>query len=206
MRKFIYIAPLSLFLLQGCSALINGHTVAIDSYASQAVVPGTYYLSTENLNQGIQRPKFEISLDKMLVSKGYTRTFLENTAQYNIIYDYKVTGPYTVQETFPAPVNEWWGADVPYDGVYNGMFDAAWYSNTQYVNYFVKELSLTAYSKGNPIWQVKSHVQAETPNPNSDYEYLISGISDYIDQSSGKIIYLNIVKNEKTGEFTVSKW
>lgn len=143
----------------------------------------------------------------MLASKGYTRTFVNKEANYNIIYDYSVAGPFTTEESFPAPVNEWWGVEQTYGGVHNGMFEEAWYSdNTQYVNYYVKALSLSAYVNTTPIWRVKGHVQAETPNLNQDYEYLISGISNYIDQSSGKVIYINVVKNSKTGDYTATKW
>ncbi|MBC2854869.1 hypothetical protein [Cetobacterium sp. 2G large] len=208
LKKLIYIVPVSLILLQGCSALIDGHTVAVDSYAAKPVVVGTYYLSTENVSVDldIEKQTFENSIQEMLTSKGYNRTFVINNANYNIVYDYKVSGPFTTEEDFPAPINEWWGIGGPYGGVYNGLYDANWYGdNVQYVNYFVKELSLTAYSNDNPVWQVKGHTQSQTPNLNEDYQYLVSGVANYIDVSSGKVIYINVVKDSKTGKYTATK-
>ena len=206
-KKLAYLSPLALLMFQGCTSLIDGHLVAVDSYAPKLVPAGTYFLSAQGPEAGLQKQTFENSLQNMLASKGYTRTFVNKGANYNIVYNYGVTGPFTTEESFPAPVNEWWGIEQTYGGVHNGMFEEAWYSdNTQFVNYFVKTLSLSAYANNIPLWQVKGHVQAETPNLNQDYQYLISGISDYIDQSSGKVVYINVVKNSKTGEYTATKW
>lgn len=207
LKKLAYLSPLALLMFQGCTSLMDGHLVAVDSYAPKPIPAGTYYLSSKGPEAGLQKQTFENSLQNMLASKGYTRTFVNKGANYNIVYDYTVTGPFTTEESFPAPVNEWWGVEQTYGGVHNGMFEEAWYSDdTQYVNYFVKALSLSAYANNIPLWRVKGHVQAETPNLNQDYQYLISGISDYIDQSSGKVVYVNIVKNSKTGDYTATKW
>lgn len=207
-KKLAYLCPLALLMFQGCTSLIDGHLVAVDSYAPKSTSGGTYYLSSKGPEAGLQKQTFENSLQNMLASKGYTRTFVSKGANYNIVYDYTVAGPFTAEENFPAPVNEWWGVEQTYSGVHNGMFEEAWYSNDiQYVNYYVKTLDLSAYTKNNtPIWRVKGHVQAETPDLNQDYQYLISGISDYIGQSSGKVVYVNVVKNSKTGNYTATKW
>lgn len=207
LKKLTYLFPLTLLLFQGCTSLRDGHLVAVDSYAPKSVTAGTYYLSSKSAVAGLQKQSFENSLQNMLAAKGYTRTFVNKGASYNIVYDYSVAGPFTAEESFSAPVNEWWGVEQTYAGVHNGMFEEAWYSdNTQYVNYFVKALSLSAYEDTVPLWRVKSHVQAETPDLNQDYPYLISGISDYIDRSSGKVVYINVVKNSKTGKYTATKW
>lgn len=206
-KKLAYISPLALLMFQGCTSLIDGHLVAVDSFAPKPIPTGTYYLSSKGPEAGLQKQTFENSLQEMLASKGYTRTFVNKGARYNIVYDYTVTGPYTSEESFPAAVNTWWGVEQTYGGVHNGMFEEAWYStNTQYVNYFVKSLSLSAYVGDINLWSVKGHVQAETPNINEDYQYLISGISDYVGQNSGKVVYVNVVKNSKTGDYTATKW
>lgn len=206
-KKLAYISPLAILMFQGCTSLIDGHLVAVDSFAPKPIPTGTYYLSSKGPEAGLQKQTFENSLQEMLASKGYTRTFVNKGARYNIVYDYTVTGPYTSEESFPAAVNTWWGVEQTYGGVHNGMFEEAWYStNTQYVNYFVKSLSLSAYVGDINLWSVKGHVQAETPNINEDYQYLISGISDYVGQNSGKVVYVNVVKNSKTGDYTATKW
>lgn len=208
LKKYLYLVPLGLLGLQGCTALLDGHMVAVDSYAPAQVQAGTYYLSASSNEAGLQKQTFEQALQDMLSSKGYTRTFVNSGAEYNISYNYTVSGPYTAEENFPAATNQWWGIEQTYGGVYNGMYEEGWYSsNIQYVNYFVKQIQLSATGQNNsPVWQVSAHVQAETPNLNQDYPYLISAISDYIDQSSGKVVYINVVKDSKTGDYTATKW
>ncbi|MGL5279525.1 MAG: hypothetical protein ACRC8M_10725 [Cetobacterium sp.] len=198
LKKLAYLSPLALLIFQGCTSLMDGHLVAVDSHATKTVQAGTYYLSSKGTEAGLQKQTFENSLQNMLASKGYTRTFVNKGAQYNIVYDYTVTGPFTTEEKFSVPET--------YGGYHSGLFEETWYTNIHYVNYFVKALSLSAYANNVSLWRVKGHVQAETPDLNQDYQYLISGISNYIDQSSGKVVYVNVVKNSKTGDYTATKW
>lgn len=203
-KRFTYVLLLISLILQGCTALLDGHLVAVESYAPVQNVSGSYYLTSTPGQSGYEKQPFENALQNMLASKGYIRTFTQDKADYTIVYDYSVTGPFTTEEMYPAAVSSWIGAEKTYS---NGVQESVAYStDTQYENYFVKKLNLSANSKtNNLVWKVVGSVQSETMNQNIGYEYLISGISNYIDTTSGKVIHINVVKDSKTGEYKATK-
>lgn len=58
LKKLAYLSPLALLMFQGCTSLIDGHLVAVDSHASKLVPAGKYYLSSKNSEAGLQKQTF----------------------------------------------------------------------------------------------------------------------------------------------------
>ncbi|MEG0300177.1 hypothetical protein [Cetobacterium sp.] len=201
-RKILTISSFSLILLQGCSAF-NSQVVAVDSYSTMQMSGGTYYLSTRTPGLQLQQQSFEIMLQNMLSTKGYTRTFSPQNSMYNIVYNYNIKGPYTNFESYPVPVNPWW--DGPYDGVYNGFYGDMWANSISTSTYFVKRLELSAYNKNNAVWQVVGSLKSEDGNLRTSFPYLVSGISNYINTNSNKIIYVNVNQDSKTGQYIATQ-
>ncbi|WP_418966217.1 hypothetical protein [Cetobacterium sp.] len=201
-KKISILLSFLLLFLQGCSAL-NSRVIAVDSYSTQQAYGGTYYLSTNTPGLQLQQQSFEIILQNMLQTKGYTRTFNQKDALYNIVYGYKVKGPYTSLESYPAPINPWWNG--PYGGIYNGFYGDMWMNSISATTYFVKRLELSAYTKNNnAVWQVVGSLKSDNSDPRSSFPYLVSAISNYVNVNSNKVVYLNVEENSKTGQYTAT--
>ena len=197
-QKLLIISGFSLALLQGCSAL-NSQVVAVDSYSTMQMSGGTYYLSTTTPGLQLQQQSFEIMLQNMLSTKGYTRTFSPKNSMYNIVYNYNIHGPYTNFESYPVPVNPWWNG--PYGGVYNGFYGDMWTNSISASTYFVKRLELSAYEKNNAVWQVVGTLKSEDSDLRTSFPYLVSGISNYINSNSNRIVYVNVNEDSSTGQY-----
>ena len=201
-KKISILFSFLLLFLQGCSAL-NSRVVAVDSYSTMQAYGGTYYLSTNTPGLQLQQQSFEITLQNMLQSKGYTRTFNQKDALYNIVYNYKIKGPYTSLESYPAPINPWWNG--PYGGVYNGFYGDMWMNSISASTYFVKRLELSAFTKNNnAVWQVVGSLKSDNSDPRSSFPYLVSAISDYVNINSNKVVYLSVEENSQTGQYTAT--
>lgn len=201
-KKISILFSFLMLLLQGCSAL-DSRVIAVDSYSTMQAYGGTYYLSTNTPGLQLQQQSFEIILQNMLQTKGYTRTFDQKSALYNIVYNYKVKGPYTTLESYPAPINPWWNG--PYGGVYNGFYGDMWMNSISASTYFVKRLELSAFSKNNnAIWQVVGSLKSDNSDLRSSFPYLVSALSNYVNVNSNKVVYLNVEENSQTGQYTAT--
>jgi hypothetical protein len=201
-KKISILFSFLLLFLQGCSAL-NSKVVAVDSYSTMQSYGGSYYLSTNTPGLQLQQQSFEILLQNMLATKGYTRTYNQNTALYNIVYNYKIKGPYTSLESYPAPINPWWNG--PYGGIYNGFYGDMWVNSISASTYFVKRLELSAYTKNNnAIWQVIGSFKSDNSDMRDSFPYLVSAISNYVNTNSNKVVYLNVEENSQTGQYTAT--
>lgn len=201
-KKISILFSFLLFLLQGCSAL-NSRVIAVDSYSTMQAYGGTYYLSTNTPGLQLQQQSFEIILQNMLQTKGYTRTFNQKDALYNMVYNYKIKGPYTTLESYPAPINPWWTG--PYGGINNGFYGDMWVNSISASTYFVKRLELSAFTKNNnAVWQVIGSLKSDNNDPRVSFPYLISAISNYINVNSNQVVYLSVEENSKTGQYTAS--
>lgn len=199
MKKiFVLFLGLIFLFLQGCSSL-NSKVVAVDSYAAAPIPGGTYFLSSNTSGLQLQQDAFAMNLQNMLATKGYTRVYNKKDAMYNIVFNYNVSGPFTSVQSYPVPVNPWWGPGI-YDGVYGGYFGPTWVNSVDATTYFVKKLELSAYNLNNqPIWQVVGSMKSSNSDLRDSFPYLVSGISLFIDRSSNQIMYVNVNENEKTG-------
>ena len=201
-KKISILFSFLLLLLQGCSAL-DSRVVAVDSYSTMQAYGGTYYLSTNTPGLQLQQQSFEVILQNMLQNKGYTRTFNQKNALYNIVYNYKIKGPYTSIESYPAPVNPWWNG--PYGGIYNGFYGDMWMNSISASTYFVKRLELSAFTKNNSaVWQVVGSLKSDNSDPRSSFPYLVSAISNYVNANSNQVVYLNVEENSQTGQYTAT--
>lgn len=201
-KKISILFSFLMLLLQGCSAL-DSRVIAVDSYSTMQAYGGTYYLSTNTPGLQLQQQSFEIILQNMLQTKGYTRTFDQKSALYNIVYNYKIKGPYTTLESYPAPINPWWNG--PYGGVYNGFYGDMWMNSISASTYFVKRLELSAFSKNNnAIWQVVGSLKSDNSDLRSSFPYLVSALSNYVNVNSNKVVYLNVEENSQTGQYTAT--
>ena len=201
-KKFSVLFSFVLLLLQGCS-MLNSRVVAVDSYSTMQAYAGTYYLFTNTPGLQLQQQSFETILQNMLQAKGYTRTFNQKGALYNIVYNYKIKGPYTSIESYPAPVNPWWNG--PYDGIYNGFYGDMWMNSISASTYFVNRLELSAFAKdNNALWQVVGSLKSDDSDPRNGFPYIVSALSNYINTNSNKVVYLNVEKNSQTGQYTAT--
>ena len=202
-KKISILFSFLMLLLQGCSAL-DSRVVAVDSYSTMQAYGGTYYLSTTTPGLQLQQQSFEIILQNMLQSKGYTRTFNQKNALYNIVYNYKIKGPYTSIESYPAPINPWWNG--PYGGVYNGFYGDMWMNSISASTYFVKRLELSAFTKNNnAVWQVIGSLKSDNSDPRGSFPYLVSAISNYVNTNSNPVVYLNVEENSQTGKYIANQ-
>lgn len=195
-KNFIYLCLL--FLLCSCSSL-NKKIVAVDSYSSYKITGGTYFLRTSTNGMELQQQFFEKEIEDMLLKKGYTRIYKKEYADFNILYNYGIKGPFTSISSYPVPVNPWWSNSVFYDGVYNGYYGPSWVNSIETVNYYVKALELSAYNSNKKvIWQVLGTMKSPHLNMRSSMKFLINGIENYVGINSNKVQYVKVYENEKT--------
>ena len=201
-KKILTLSSFLLLFLQGCSAL-DSRVVAVDSYSTMQSYGGTYYLSTNSPGLQLQQQSFEVILQNLLHTKGYTTTFDQKNAFYNIVYNYRIRGTYTRLESYPAPINPWWNG--PYGGIYNGFYGDMWMNSISATTYFVKRLELSAYTKNNnAVWQAIGSLKSDNSDPRVSFPYLVSAISNYVNVNSNQVVYLNVEENSKTGQYTAT--
>ncbi|MBC2855728.1 MAG: hypothetical protein RR191_01525 [Cetobacterium sp.] len=201
MKKiWIFLMVTFLLILQGCSSL-NSKVVAVDSYSTVPVPGGTYYLSSETKDLELQQEAFAMNLSEMLAAKGYARVYNKKAAQYNIVFNYSSTGPLTSMQSYQVPVNPWWssGPDM-YGGIYDGYFGPQWVNSVEATTYFVKKLEVSAYSaNGKPVWQVVGTMKSFNSEIRGSFDYLVSGISPFVNRSSNQIVYVDVSQDQATG-------
>lgn len=198
MLKKLSFLTMIMFLFLSCSSL-NSRTVAIDSYSTLEAYPGTYYLSTNTPGFQLQQKAFENNLESMLRTKGYRRTSNPKDALYKIIYNYKINGPYTQFDTYPAPISPYWRGGYGFRGRHDDLFYSdIWFNSIDTSTYFVKTLDISAYTNdGRAVWQTMSSLKNSNNDLRDSFPYLISATSQYINVNSNKVVYISVpeIKN-----------
>ncbi len=209
MKKFIYII-LILFLVSGCSHVIDEYKVTVDAITSKEanntiIKPITYVIKPLGEDTNIDTLKFKRQaniLEKILDKKGYQKVKYKNLAQQIIYFDYGIETVQQKTKTYSEPdVSFGVSLGYPFWGYpYRHYHPPFWgdFGYTRYRTYsktyklFNRYIVILAKDQlGKELWRVDVSSVGESDNLARIVPILLKASEPYIGKDTKEPIQLN---------------
>jgi len=216
MKKFIYII-LILFLVSGCSRVIDEYKVTVDAITSKEanntiIKPITYVIKPLGENTNIDTLKFKRQaniLEKILDKKGYQKVKYKNLAQQIIYFDYGIETVQQETKTYSEP-NVSFGVSLgyPFWGNYPyRYYNPPFWGDFGYTRYRTYSKTYKLFNRyivilskdqlDNELWRVDVSSIGESNNLDKIVPLLLKASEPYIGKDTKEPIQLVIKDNEK---------